>query len=101
MSVKSPSHITVALPDGVRPSLDMNEVLIRKFLKACKKENLQTTLDISSEVRRFESAHRKDKVKRKADKEKAIREHKKVNDPNFNDKLPKKKKKKVETGRKE
>jgi hypothetical protein len=101
MSVKSPAHITVGLPDGVRPSLDMNEVLIRKFLKACKKENIQAIFDKSSDVRHFESAHRKDRIKRKIDKERAVREDKKINDPNFNDKLPKKKKKKVETGRKE
>ena len=40
MSVKSPSHITVALPEGVSPSQEMNEVLIKRFLKACKKENI-------------------------------------------------------------
>jgi len=92
MSVKSPAHITVALPHDVRPSLDMNEVLIRKFLKACKKENIQANVfDKSSMVRRFETPRRLEKIKRKKDKERAIREDKAKNDPKFDERSPKSK----------
>lgn len=92
MSVKSPAHITVALPHDVRPSFEMNEVLIRKFLKACKKENIQANVfDKSSTVRRYESPHRADKIKRKKDKERAIREYKEKNDPKFDERSQKSK----------
>lgn len=75
MSVKSPTHASAALPEGVRPSFEMNEVLIRKFLKSCKKEDLQKNVfDKSAGVRRYESKHRADKIRRKANKERAIRE---------------------------
>ena len=75
MSVKSPTHASAALPEGVRPSADMNEILIRKFLKSCKKEDLQKNVfDKSADVRRYESKHRADKIRRKANKERAIRE---------------------------
>jgi len=75
MSVKSPTHASAALPEGVRPSLEMNEVLIRKFLKSCKKEDLQKNVfDKSADVRRYESKHRADKIRRKTNKERAIRE---------------------------
>lgn len=75
MSVKSPTHASAELPPGVRPSLDMNEFLIRKFLKSCKKEELQKNVfDKSADVRRYESKHRTDKIRRKANKQRAIRE---------------------------
>ena len=77
MPVKSPAHVTVALPPGVRPSDEMSEVLIRKFLKACKKEDLQrNVLDKSADVRRFERPAQVERVRRKAAKERAIREAK-------------------------
>jgi ribosomal protein S21 len=91
MANRSPAHITVALPPGVRPSDEMSEVLIRKFLKACKKENLQVNvLDKSAEVRHYETPLRLDKIKRKADKKRAIAKYKAENDPASNDKAPKK-----------
>jgi hypothetical protein len=94
MPVKSPSHITVKLPDGVRPSADMNEALIRKFLKACKKENIQANVfDKSADVRRFDRPANVERLRKRAAKERAIREYNKLNDPNYNDKAPKKKKK--------
>jgi len=84
MSVKSPSHITVALPEGTSPSYDMNEVLIRRFLKACKKENIQENVfEKSHLVKRFErpseiERQRKMKAKRRALKEYADAEKKDV-----------------------
>jgi hypothetical protein len=79
MSVKSPTHASAALPEGVRPSHEMNEVLIRKFLKSCKKEDLEKNVfDKSAGVRRYESKHRADKIRRKANKERAIRETEKA-----------------------
>ena len=97
MSVKSPAHITVALPEGTRPSAEMTELLIRKFLKACKKEDLQrNVLDKSVEVRRFERPANKERLRKREAKERAIREFNKLNDPNSNDKAPKRRKDKRE-----
>lgn len=82
MSVKSPSHITVALPEGVAPSHEMSDVLIRKFLKACKKENIaENVFEKSCMVKRFErpseiERQRKMKAKRRALKEYADAERK-------------------------
>lgn len=91
MANRSPAHVTVALPPGVRPSDEMSEVLIRKFLKACKKENLQVNvLDKAAYVRHYETPLRLDKIKRKADKKRAIAKYKAENDPAANDKAPKK-----------
>jgi hypothetical protein len=70
----------------------MNEVLIRKFLKACKKENIQANVfDKSSMVRRFETPRRLDKIERKKNKERAVREDKAKNDPKFDERSPKSK----------
>ena len=84
MSVKSPSHITVALPEGVAPSHEMSDVLIRKFLKACKKENIaENVFEKSHLVKRFErpaeiERQRKMKAKRRALKEYADAEKKDI-----------------------
>jgi hypothetical protein len=97
MPVKSPAHVTVALPPGVRPSDEMSEVLIRKFLKACKKEDLQkNVLDKSAMVRRFDRPANVERLRKRAAKERAIREYEKHNDPKANDKAPKKRKDKRE-----
>lgn len=75
MSVKSPSHITVALPEGVSPSQETTDMLIKRFLKACKKENIaQNVFEKSHLVKRFErpaeiERQRKMRCKRKALKE--------------------------------
>ena len=93
MSVKSPAHITVALPPGTRPTDDTTELLIRKFLKACKKENIGLNVfEKSNLVRRFERPGQTERMRRKRAKERALREYNKLNDPNYNDKAPKKKK---------
>lgn len=82
MSVKSPSHITVTLPEGVAPSHEMSDVLIRKFLKACKKENIaENVFEKSCMVKRFErpaeiERQRKMKAKRRALKQYADAEKK-------------------------
>jgi hypothetical protein len=75
MSVKSPTHASAALPPDVKPSLEMNEVLIKKFLKSCKKEDLQNNVfDKSAGVRRFETPRQKERRERRIAKEKALRE---------------------------
>lgn len=88
MSVKSPSHITVALPEGVAPSHEMSDVLIRKFLKACKKENIaENVFEKSGLVKRFErpaeiERQRKMKAKRRALKTYADAQKKDVDSKN-------------------
>lgn len=75
MSVKSPTHASAELPPGVKPSLEMNEVLIKKFLKSCKKEDLQKKVfDKSADVRRFETPRQKERHEKRIAKERAIRE---------------------------
>lgn len=77
MSMKSPTHASAELPPGVKPSLEMNEVLIKKFLKSCKKEDLQKNVfDKSAGVRSFETPRQKERREREIAKEKAIREFK-------------------------
>lgn len=75
MSVKSPTHASAELPPGVKPSLEMNEVLIKKFLKSCKKEDLQNKVfEKSAMVRRFETPRQKERREKRIAKERAIRE---------------------------
>jgi hypothetical protein len=75
MSVKSPTHASAELPPGVKPSLEMNEYLIKKFLKSCKKEDLQKTVfDKSAGVRRFETPRQKERMRKRIAKERAIRQ---------------------------
>ena len=72
MSVKSPSHITVSLPEGTAPSHEMSDVLIKRFLKLCKKENIaENVFEKSHLVKRFErpaeiERQRKIEAKRRA-----------------------------------
>lgn len=76
MSVKSPTHASAALPPDVKPSLDMNEVLIKKFLKSCKKEDVQNKVfEKSAGVRRFETPRQKERRERRIAKEKALRQY--------------------------
>lgn len=76
MSVRSPSHIVVALPEGVAPSHEMSDVLIRKFIKACKKENIaENVFEKSLMVKRFERPSEIDRQRRMKAKRKAIREY--------------------------
>lgn len=75
MSKHSPTHAGVSLPPDVRPSLEANELLIKRFLKACKKEDLQKKVfDKSAGVRRFETPRQKERHERKVAKERALRE---------------------------
>lgn len=77
MSIKSPTHASAALPPDVKPSFDMNDVLIKKFLKSCKKEDLQNKVfEKSAGVRRFETPRQKERRERRIAKEKALREAK-------------------------
>lgn len=74
MSRHSPTHASAALPPDVRPSLEANELLIKKFLKSCKKENIQDVFEKSAGVRRFETPRQKERRERRIAKEKALRE---------------------------
>lgn len=77
MSKHSPTHASAALPPDVKPSLENNELLIKKFLKSCKKEELQRTVfDRSAGVRRFETKSQRERHERRIAREKAIREYK-------------------------
>lgn len=76
MSVKSPSHITVALPEGVAPSHEMSDVLIRKFLKACKKENIaENVFEKSSMVKRFERPAELERQRKMNAKRRALKQY--------------------------
>ena len=91
MSKHSPTHASAALPPDVKPSLETNELLIKKFLKSCKKEDLQKKVfDKSAGVRRFETPRQKERQERRRNKERALREYREQNDPSFNDKAPRK-----------
>lgn len=95
MSVKSPSHITVALPEGTAPSLEMNEMLIRKFLKACKKENIQENVfEKSHLVKRFERPAETERQRKMNAKRRALKEYSDANKADVDDKSPKRKNKK-------
>ena len=76
MSIKSPTHASAALPPDVRPSLEANELLIKKFLKSCKKENIQDVFENSAGVRRFQTKSQRERDERSRAREKAIREFK-------------------------
>jgi len=76
MSIKSPTHASAALPPDVRPSLEANELLIKKFLKSCKKENIQDVFENSAGVRRFQTKSQRERDERRRAREKAIREYK-------------------------
>jgi hypothetical protein len=87
MSVKSPTHASAELPPGVQPSLEMNEVLIKKFLKSCKKEDLQKKVfDKSAGVRRFETPRQKERRERRIAKERALREAREAEKLSLDDK---------------
>jgi hypothetical protein len=86
MSAKSPTHASAALPPDVKPSLENNELLIKKFLKSCKKENIQDIFDISAGVRRFQTKSQRERDERRRAREKAIREYKQSENMNADDK---------------
>ena len=98
MSVKSPSHIVVSLPEGVSPSQDMNDFLIKKFLKLCKKENIQETVFKKSlMVKRFEKKSYVDRCERARNKRRALREYNEANGKEVDDKNVKRKQKRQES----
>jgi hypothetical protein len=52
---KRPVNLETRLPKGLQPSLENNELLINRFLKACSKESLtQYLYDYSAYTRRFD-----------------------------------------------
>ena len=92
MSVKSPSHITVALPEGVSPSYEMSEVLIKKFLKACKKENIAANVfEKSNLVKRFERPSEVERQRKMRCKRKALRDYADAQKKDVDSKTPKNK----------
>lgn len=94
MSVKSPSHIVVALPPGTSPSYEMNEVLIKKFLKACKKENIaENVFEKSLMVKRYEKKSYRDRCERAKNKRRALKEYNDSQKSELDDKSGKRKQK--------
>lgn len=69
---KRPVNLETKLPKGLQPSLENNELLINRFLKACSKESLvQYLYENSSYTKRFDKRsvlerQRKLKYKRNA-----------------------------------
>lgn len=54
---KRPVNLETKLPKGLQPSLENNELLINRFLKACSKESLvQYLYDYSAYTKRFDKA---------------------------------------------
>lgn len=52
---KRPINLETKLPKNLQPSLENNELLINRFLKACSKESLvQYLYDYSAYTRRFD-----------------------------------------------
>ena len=52
---KRPVNLETRLPKGLQPSLENNELLINRFLKACSKESLtQYLYDYSAYNKRFD-----------------------------------------------
>lgn len=52
---KRPIHLETKLPKGLQPSLENNELLINKFLKACSKESLtQYLYEYSAYTKRYD-----------------------------------------------
>jgi hypothetical protein len=93
---KRPVNLETKLPKGLHPSLENNELIINRFLKACSKESLvQYLYDFSAYTKRFDKPsvlERQRKLKYKRNAQKANLDF--LADLN-NDMLPKKKKKKV------
>ena len=76
MPVKSPSHITVALPEGAAPSQEATDILIKRFLKACKKENIAgNVFEKSHLVKRFERPAEIERQRKIRAKRKALRDY--------------------------
>lgn len=93
MSVKSPAHITVALPEGTQPSYEMSDVLIKRFLKLCKKENIQENVfEKSHLVKRFERPAETERQRKMEAKRRALKAYNDANKSERDDKAPKKKK---------
>lgn len=96
MSVKSPAHITVALPEGTAPSYEMSEVLIKRFLKACKKENIQENVfEKSCLVKRFERPAETERQRKMEAKRRALKDYADAKNRDVDNKTPRKKRKVV------
>jgi len=92
MSAKTQSHIVVALPEGTAPSYEMNEILIKKFLKACKKENIQENVfEKSLMVKRYEKKSVIERRDRAENKRRALKEYNDSNKSGSDDKKAKRK----------
>ena len=78
---KRPIQLEIKLPKGQQPSLENNEGLINRFLKACSKESLtQYLYEYSAYTRRFDKPgvlERKRRMQYKRNAQRAAREHNK------------------------
>jgi len=84
--------LEVRLPDGVRPSSESTEMLIKKFLKECSKESLvQYLYENCSYTRRFEKKSVTERLKRNGYKKNAKRHNDELNGE-FKEVVKKKKK---------
>jgi hypothetical protein len=92
---KRPVNLETRLPKGLQPSLENNELIINRFLKACSKESLtQYLYDYCSYTKRFDKPsvlerQRKQQYKRNAQKANLELQ------AEINSESPKKKKKKL------
>jgi len=60
-----PTNLEVRLPANLRPAVENNELLIRKFLKACSKENMMKEINEKNyHCKRYEkpSVHRRARI---------------------------------------
>lgn len=58
-------NLEVTLPEGVRPSVEANDLLIRRFLKACSRENLQKEIyEKCPESRRYVKPSDEERLRR-------------------------------------
>ncbi len=91
---KRPVNLETRLPKGLQPSLENNELLINRFLKACSKESLtQYLYDNCSYTKRFDKSSVLERQRKLQYKRNAIKANQLVMaDP---EQSPKKKKKKV------
>lgn len=92
---KRPVNLETRLPKGLQPSLENNELLINRFLKACSKESLvQYLYDNSAYTKRFDKPsvlERQRQLQYKRNARKANLESL----AEINNETPKKKKKKL------
>lgn len=95
-----PVNLETRLPKGLQPSLENNELLINRFLKACSKESLtQYLYDYCSYTKRFDKPSVLERQRQLNYKRNATRANAEAM-ALINNETPKKKKKKMAKGAK-